>query len=437
MYHSNKIDAAALRVQKDVFLRVPERSAPPSHLKLVKPVSLQGIRLAVHYDLSEIERDWRAFEKNATCTVFQTFGWLSKWQRHIGAREAILPAIVTGRDTDGTLLFILPLAIQTRGAIRRLTWLGHELCDYNAPIAAPDFLRGADTEGFATLWRKIVTQIRETARARFDLVDLNKMPVEIDSQPNPFVGLDVLPHACSAHVATLGEDWESFYAAKRSSATRKKERKKLRQLSEHGEVGLVNAAGREDRAAVMTDLIGQKSHWFARMGVKNIFARPGNREFFMDVATDPAMGDIVHVSRLSVGETTAATGLGLHYGDCYYLVLSSYLDAELSRLGPGRAHLHELLRHSISKGLRWFDFTVGDEPYKRDWSDKEVKLYDYLAPITLRGLLAVLTALAFRKAKRAIKRTPILWRAYSAFRLLKGRLSGGSKGAPVAAAEAE
>ncbi len=32
-----------------------------------------------------------------------------------------------------------------------------------------------------------------------------------------------------------------------------------------------------------------------------------------------------------------------------------------------------------------FDFTVGDEPYKRDWSDTELRLHDYLAAVTLRG----------------------------------------------------
>ena len=102
-------------------------------------------------------------------------------------------------------------------------------------------------------------------------------------------------------------------------------------------------------------------------------------------------------------------------------MLSSYVDSELSRLGPGRTHLHELLRHAIDAGMRMFDFTVGDEPYKRDWSDKEMKLYDHLVAVTLRGRVVVAAVLAFRKTKRFIKRTPALWHAYSMLRAFKGR----------------
>src|SRR5262249_25635873 len=107
---------------------------------------------------------------------------------------------------------------------------------------------------------------------------------------------------------------------------------------------------------------------------------------------------------------------------CYYLVLSSYHDGELAKFGPGRAHLHELLRHAIDRGFRAFDFTVGDEPYKRDWSDTELKLYDYLAAATVRGWLVVAATAAFRRAKRIIKQTPALWRTFSKVRALAHRL---------------
>ena len=99
--------------------------------------TLGDIRITVHEDLSAIERDWRAFEPQADCTVFQSFDWLATWQRHIGARNGVRPAIVVGRDGAGTILFLLPLAVRPAGFARELTWLGTELCDYNAPLLAP------------------------------------------------------------------------------------------------------------------------------------------------------------------------------------------------------------------------------------------------------------------------------------------------------------
>ena len=198
----------------------------------------------------------------------------------------------------------------------------------------------------------------------------------------------MLAHPSGAYVANLGRDWEEFYTAKRSSQTRKKERKQLKHLAEHGEVRFVEVQDRDDIAATLATLMSQKSRAFARMGVEDFFARPGYREFFGTIATDPGVRELIHVSRLDVGATTAATSVGLKFRDCYYLILSSYDDGDLSRFGPGRAHLHELLRNAIERGLARFDFTVGDEAYKRDWSDTELALYDHLAAVTLRGWLS-------------------------------------------------
>jgi len=83
----------------------------------------------------------------------------------------------------------------------------------------------------------------------------------------------------------------------------------------------------------------------------------------------------------------------------------------------------ELLRRAIDRGFRYFDFTIGDEPYKRDWADSKLVLYDYLAGDTVRGWLVASAVRCARKAKRVIKQTPLLWRLAVNVRALNGRLA--------------
>src|SRR5262245_35392492 len=111
------------------------------------------INLSVHHDFGAIEQDWRRFEQTADCTPFQTFDWLSAWQRHVGAQTGVTPALVIARRGDQILL-LLPLGIHRRGMARRLAFLGDVLCDYNAPLIAPDFSAQAP-EGFPSLWQDI------------------------------------------------------------------------------------------------------------------------------------------------------------------------------------------------------------------------------------------------------------------------------------------
>ena len=196
------------------------------------------------------------------------------------------------------------------------------------------------------------------------------MPERVGEQANPFLALSAGLNPSNAYVSDLFGTWTEFYEAKRSSSTRRRDRTKLKRLGEIGEVRFVTPQDRGEIERSIDMLIEQKSRSFARMGVANMFARPGWSEFFAAVATDERTRSLVHVSRLDVGSTWSAVNLGLVFRDTYCHVLASYDDGETSRFGPGVAHLRELLRYSIEHGLKHFDFTIGDERYKREWSDR-------------------------------------------------------------------
>ena len=318
--------------------QLPLSHSPPLSVACAQPadaISGSGVRLRVHGDLAEVEHEWKAFERQADRTVFQSFDWLAAWQRHIGARSGTVPAIVLGRDGDGLLLFILQLAVETHGPVRRLTWLGSQLCDYNAPLLAGQFSDRMSAERFVLAWRDVVALLRADPRFRFDLIDLQKMPGAVGAQRNPFLDLSVHAHPSGAYVANLGRDWDAFYAAKRSASTRKRERRQLKHLAEHGEVRFVDVEDDADIARTLATLIDQKSRAFARMGVDDLFARPGRREFFLAIAADPGMRELIHVSRLDVGAIAAATNVGLKFRDCYYLILSSYRRRRAGAVRPG------------------------------------------------------------------------------------------------------
>jgi CelD/BcsL family acetyltransferase involved in cellulose biosynthesis len=388
------------------------------------PATLGGdIRIDLYEDLAEVERDWRAFEAQADGTVFQCFDWLATWQRHIGARNGVIPAIVVARDGTGAIFLLLPLAVRKAGMVRELTWLGSELCDYNAPLVAANFSARIDPAGFLALWQKITRCLQAHPRLHFDVIDLQKMPETVGAQPNPMHHLGGTMTPSGAYLTHLAGDWETFYTNKRSSATRRRDRTKRKKLSEYGALAFVTPSTDTEILHTLDTLMAQKVRSFAHMGVANLFAKPGHTEFYRALATDPATKPLVHVSRLDVGSAAAAVNLALTYRGCYYHLLASYSDCELSRFGPGAAHLHDLLHYAIDNGFNIFDFTIGDERYKRDWCDTELKLYDYVAPATWRGALVATPKLAAKRLKRWIKQTPAVWSAFSAARAFIGSLA--------------
>ena len=248
------------------------------------------------------------------------------------------------------------------------------------------------------------------------------MPESIGEQINPFRDLRVTPHVNDAYLTTLSGDWESYYAGKRSSATRKTDRKRRKRLAENGDIQFITAADDGDIERALDALIEQKAKAYAKLGVENMFGRPGYRDFFLDLARDPRSRRLTHVSRFDVGAVTAAANYGLIFGGRYYYILAGYDDGELARHAPGTFQLQELLRYAIERKLRQFDFTIGDEPYKREWSDTETRLFDYVTPMTWRGWLAAGPIVALRLFKRWVKRTPAMWSVVRKMRATLGSL---------------
>jgi CelD/BcsL family acetyltransferase involved in cellulose biosynthesis len=391
---------------------------------VARPVAAASdISLTVIADLAVVAEEWKAFETSADCTAFQSFAWHAAWQKHVGDLTGVAPAIVVGKECD-RILFILPLAIEHGRLASRLVWHGSDLCDYNAPLLAPEFAAAMAAPGaFAALWKGVVARLQADSRFRHDVIVLAKMPETVGAQANPFMALPTTLNPSGAYATPLTADWDSFYAAKRSSATRRSERTKLKRLAELGAVRFVSAEEPAEIGATLTRLVDQKSKQFARMGVEDIFLRPGYRDFFFEIASNPSAGGIVHVSRLDVGETVAAANLGLVFRNRYYHVLASYDLGPVSRFSPGVAHLHELMRFAILRKCVAFDFTIGDEGYKRGWSDTAILLHDHRRAASILGWAVLLPSAVLARTKRLIKQTPILWRMVQATRSLIARLT--------------
>ncbi len=381
------------------------------------------VLLSVHDDLAPLALIWTALEQTGDCTAFQSYAFVSTWFAHVGRAEGVTPCVVVGWDAEDAgegngPLFIMPLAL-THGALgTKLGWLAGNVSDYQGPLLAKNFALRVRPGQFKDLWIQIRQMLPE-----HDVVELTAMPAKIGAQANPFMQLSSMTqHASSAHMTRINNGWDAYYDSKRSSGSKKRDRQKRRKLEEFGETVLVTPTDTATIAETVDMLIAQKSVAFARMGITNIFDKPGMRDFYKALATDAAANGLVEVSRLEVGGQIAATNWGISFKGRFHYVLTSYDEqqTELAKRGPGMIQLMELMKHAADTGHTEFDFTVGDEGYKGDWCEIETVLYDHVEAASVRGLLIRLPRITFLKAKRFIKQTPVLWQAYTRMRAATG-----------------
>ena len=243
-------------------------------------------------------------------------------ERAHGAR----PAIAVGRFGDGEIAFILPLCVVPErwragfaGSARN--------CATTTRRCWPAIFRSALTpERFLAAWRELQEQMQRDPLLRHDWIEFEKMPQKIGAQINPFTHLAVTPNASGAHLAQLGDDWEKFYVAKRSSATRRRDRAKRRHMSAIRRNPLRHRAGCRRRPAHARNTDGAKKpvagaqghrRHLRPAGTPRILSRPRRR------TRKPGIWSISAASRSA--PTCAAANLGIVFGDCYYHVLASYV----------------------------------------------------------------------------------------------------------------
>ena len=381
--------------------------------------------LAIHRRIEDVEAKWRDLEQNALSTPFQTYEWLSCWQRHVGAARRSQPLIVLIFDRDGRLVALLPFSLRGWGPVQILSWLGASLSDYNAPVMSRDFILSFGPGEFERFWRNLVLAL-PLHPLRSTVIKLSRMPERFGGVRNPFMDLPDFACTESAYHATLQQPWDTFYETRRSSATRRKLGQQLRNLSRSGTITYSEPVEcitrRETLDALFNCKISALKRMSKRMRVTDIFSQPGVRSFFEEVTLK--CNRLVHLARLDIDKDMLAGSLGLQHGTTYTFLVCCYKDGALSKYSPGRAHLNYVLKSAVDRGFTVFDFSIGDHPYKLDWCEEKTYLFEYLSG---RGALGRFIGFSWRvtlQTRMWLSTKPAARQCYQMFRALVSNLRG-------------
>jgi CelD/BcsL family acetyltransferase involved in cellulose biosynthesis len=344
------------------------------------------MKLTVIHDLVEAEAVWRDLEATSVCSYYQTYDWLSAWMCHVGESSAISPRIVLLSHDDDVAhhLALLPLGLRQSGAGRGLQWLGCQASSYLGPILTEDALGHLDEASLDRLFEALPAHGIEA-----DYVDLDCQPEQIGGYRNPFALYRSEPTGQRSHLTALAGDWASYYAKKRSNKTRQKDRNRLRQIRQYGEVAFKMASSPDEIRILIDRLIVEKTRQFNQLGVRNVFQDRRIEVLFRDVAlVDSTDGPIKLFAVTLDDDPIAIAYCAVHRAEMHGIFLC-YMDNEVTRLGPGTVLLHHIFEWSFAKGIRSFDFSIGDQDYKRHWCETANPLHRSLWPITRRGTFYV------------------------------------------------
>jgi CelD/BcsL family acetyltransferase involved in cellulose biosynthesis len=356
--------------------------------------------------------DWRTLLPENCASFYQTEKFLLTWLDHFGATKNLSPFFIVARDAGGVPLALLPLGLSRIGPLRIAQFLGSKHSNYNLGLFRADCAFAADD------LRLLLTEAARKTKDGPHLYRLLNVPLRWRGD-NP---LALLPHqeaASHAYATELGDDGEAWLAARLSSDTRKKLRKKEKRLAGMGALRYFRAANSGDAKRILDAFFEQKRFRYADPAYEADLQV--TRAFYEALTAAEASGapSSAELHALALGDRIVATlAAGLNAGRLQGMFNSFDADAEIAKSSPGDILLTYVLRDCCARKLRAFDLGVGDARYKTTFCDEIETMVDAYVAVDAVGFLVRPFFQAGQAAKAAIKRNARLYGA--AMKLRRG-----------------
>lgn len=311
-------------------------------------------------ELERLEPEWRVLLPQTSANmVFVSPTWLRVWWQQFGAgRELLLLSV----RREGDLVGVAPLM---RDDDDRLSFAGDtQICDYMDVVAAPGEVEAVVSAVLRSLgeepWRELVLWAVPEGSPTLDALKAAAPALDfrVDIEPE-----DVCPRL------KLPATWDEYLARLRKK-DRHELRRKLRKLSQGGDVRLETIAQPADVEAALDDFL--RLH--RSRADKAAFMTDEMERFFRVIILALAAEGQVEIIFLNLGGVRVAAVLCFCDSDESLLYNSGY-DPDYAYLSVGLLSKALALRKAIEEGKRRFDFLRGSEPYKYDLGATDRPVY--------------------------------------------------------------
>ncbi|TGT73009.1 GNAT family N-acetyltransferase [bacterium M00.F.Ca.ET.159.01.1.1] len=364
--------------------------------------------------------DYAQFCASALYAPAQSASWVSKWAAATGA-----DIIVATLACDGRPALSLALEVIRRGPFKVARFPGGRHANGNFAATEPRLLPAIDGPAIRSMFKAIAG-----TRPDIDLISLERLLPDLDGVANPLAALPSFPSPNLALAVDLDGGFDALLSRASGKRKRKKHRSQTRKFEAIGTFRRIEARTPEEVDSLLGAFLDMKEVRLAKMGIANVFGDAAVRAFFRALFTDALAEEkpsfLLHGLDVA-GKLRAVTGSS-RSGKRLICEFGAIADDDLAFTSPGDFLFFDNIQEACELGFDVYDFSVGDEPYKRLWCDIEVQHFEALAPLTLKGhaLAAAMRQGALGKA--FIKNNPTIWKLT---KMLRRKAAGQAAPAPA------
>ncbi|TPJ45634.1 GNAT family N-acetyltransferase [Mesorhizobium sp. B2-7-1] len=350
----------------------------------------------------------------------QSASWVSNWAAATGA-----DMVIATLDCDGHPALSLALEVIRRGPFKVALFTGGRHANGNFAAVDPRFQPAIDGPAIRSMFQAIAK-----ARPDIDLISLERLLPDLDGIANPLAALPGFPSPNLALAVDLDGGFDALLSRASGKRKRKKHRSQTRKFEVVGTFQRIEARTPEEVDRLLDAFLEMKEVRFAKMGIANVFGDAGVRAFFRALFTDALTEEkpsfLLHGLDVA-GKLRAVTGSS-RSGKRLICEFGAIAEDDLAFTSPGDFLFFDNIQEACELGFSAYDFSVGDEPYKRLWCDIEIQHFEVLAPLTLKGRALATAMRQGARTKAFIKNNPTVWKLT---KMLRRKAAGQAAPAPA------
>ena len=320
----------------------------------------------------ELEDLWKNFEEKSYHTFFQSFFFIKK--------------IITLKKYDcyfciiydnDEVVAILPFEIKKIFGVKILQWIGSKYTDYCCPLISKEYK--INSEPFKDLWARILQEID------CDIIILNNQPQYINNLENPFVNFLYNSEISKVFLIDLPDDENEYYQKIQNRKFLNEFKRTTNNIIKKHDLKFENIDIKEN-SFQPSDLIKKKISVLD----KNFF-RQSIEKNFIDFFDNLILHfpDQIKLSVLKIDKEIVAANLGFLKNGRFYYYMPTLLTNNYNKYSPGKILISELIKWSITNKIKVFDFGLGEENYKKYWSNRTESLFRYFYTKNLKVLITL------------------------------------------------
>lgn len=325
----------------------------------------------------ELEDHWKKLERNANLFPFQKLEWIKNYSKHMKSKDDLF--LYYCEFENDTIKVIFPFSIIKIGIFRILCFVGFKFADYCYPVIEKNY------ELNKINLFNIVEEIRKNYK--FDNIIIKNQKEVYFEKNNIFLSyfknIDKYKEDSSLKIM-INNNWIGYLGDKKLKKIKILQRKLENKINKNYQLVInSNDLDIEKKNDIINFLLKNKRDQLNRTKIFHYLNNSKYEKFLRDLFAKGSK-DLISISYIQTENKFLAVHLGFFFKENFYYLFPVY-DYQFKELSAGRFLLIKMIENCFTNNIKSFDFTTGDELYKKEWSNYEESLYSFIKSYSLKG----------------------------------------------------